>query len=143
MAIKPYAYRTTVSAGKTQADIRRMVEKYGGQWVGVVTDPDKVHQVDQLVFKLAGAPIRFEVHHPHPENPAEYRRRWREIWLVIKSRLVEAVQLKRDVKEVFMAQLVTKTGKTVWEMSQLDMPGLLSGGSLREMLSLEEGRGDD
>lgn len=146
-----YAKGTTVHVGKTQADLRRLIEKYGGQWVGVITDPEQVHQVDYLAFKLAGAPIRFEVRHPQANDPevrdyhdegravrAEYRRRWREIYLIVKSRLIEAVQLRRDVREVFMAQLVTKTGQTVWEMSQQDLGTLLSGGNLKDMLALPE-----
>jgi len=147
-----YAKGTTVSVGKTQADIRKLVEKYRGQWVGVVTDHEQVRPIDALAFRLAGLPIRFNVLHPRPNDPevkgynlekaieAEYKRRWREVWLIVKSRLIEAVQLKRDVKEVFMPQLVTKTGQTLWEMSQKNMSSLVDGSiSLGAMLQLPEG----
>lgn len=150
--MKLYADKTTVRVGKTQADLRRMIEKYSGQWVGVITDPEQVRQVDQLAFKLAGVPIRFEVLHPQRTDPevknaynkekaiqAEYRRRWREIWLIVKSRLVEATQMGRDIRKIFMPQLVTKTGQTIWEMSQQNVNNLLSGGSLKEMIALPEG----
>ena len=148
---KLYAQGTTVSIGKTQADLRRMIEKYDGQWIGVVTDPEQSRQIDQLVFKLAGIPIRFEVRHPQKGDPelkgyniekatqSEYRRRWREVWLMVKSRLIEAVQMKRDIKEVFMPQLVVKGGKTLYEMAQQDMNTLISGGSLKEMIALPPG----
>ena len=85
---KLYAQNTSVSVGKTQADIRKEIEKYGGKWVGVVTDHEKTRPVDVLGFELAGAPIRFTVNHPIRTDPevkdayntekaiaAEYRRR--------------------------------------------------------------------
>jgi len=149
--MKLYAKNTTVHVGKTQADIRKLIEKFGGLWIGVVTNHELTRPVDSLAFKLGGRAIRFDVQHPKENDSeitgydiekaltSEYSRRWREVWLIVKSRLIEAAQLRRDVSEVFMAQLVTKTGMTIWETAQNDMGALLSTGSLRDMLALSEG----
>jgi len=144
----PYANRTEVPAEKTRTEIEKLVSKYGV--TGFISGWEGARQA--ISFKLEDRHIRFTLQLPDRTDRRFTRLNgkaaaqkaydqlvrvaWRELYLLIKAKLV-AVESKRiTIKDEFVAYTVMPDGRTVseWLQPQLEdaymsgkMPPLLPG----------------
>jgi hypothetical protein len=153
-----YAEGTTVKIETTQAEIRRVLMKYGatGFMIG------EAEQMAQIEFEMHARRIRFRLTYPDPQArefryvgtctyrtrteaqrktayDAEVRRLWRALLLTIKSKL-EAVQNgMASFEEEMLPFIVLPNNRTVaqWLVPQIErayttgqMPPLLGPGSV-------------
>lgn len=111
-ASKPpgYAEKTKVSVAKSQMDITAMLKKYGTPRA-IGEDPDLHAAV--IAFIYGGYSIRIFVRMPERDafpSQAAYeqaeRQRWREMYLLVKAKLVAVAGGHRTIEEEFLGDIV-------------------------------------
>lgn len=110
-----YAATTKVTVAQSQAEIQRVLRRYGAAdsfvsgWAnGQVT----------VLFEAQGRRVRFDVPMPDaalPDNKyaQQERQRWRALLLVIKSKLESIDTGITSFEEEFLAHFVTPDGTTI------------------------------
>ncbi len=148
---KKYASGTEVPIERSQAEIRKLLEKYGvvsgfvaGEYNGMAT----------LMFEMNGKRIRFSMGVPRVSDgdlknkseaqkwayvSGETRRLWRAMALCIKAKCESVASEIETFEDAFMAQTVMPSGETIGEwvhreenqmrISSGKMPPLLPGPS--------------
>ncbi len=121
--MKRYAEGTSTPIETTQAEIHRLLRRYGATEYS--TGYSGAASAIAFVFK--GRRVSFNVPHPtvrdvprHARNGAawlegETRRRWRVLLLGIKSKLEFVQQGIASFDEEFLSHIVTPNGQTVWQ----------------------------
>lgn len=136
-----YAEGTTVSAEKTQGEIRKLLTRAGADAIGVSEDTNRGQA--ELLFRLKGRAVRFRFTLPTPGEhrydrrgvhrteralreacAAELRRRWRVLLLRVKVRLELIAFGEGTVETEFLAELVLPDGRTVAEATRPSLPQL-------------------
>lgn len=135
--MSPYAEGTTVTPENSQAEIARLLRKYGAQGFSYGWEDDGPTQRAAISFKAHDRLIRFIVEMPPAEHfrvspgkqrrtdaamlkahESEVRRRWRCLALAIKAKL-EAVETGiATFEDEFLAYTVLPDGTTVGERVQ-------------------------
>lgn len=135
-----YAEGTTVTIETTQAEIRRVLMKYGATGF-MIGEGERLAQIE---FEMRGRRVRFRLAYPDPESDefrhvgstyrrrtdvqrksaydAEVRRLWRALLLTIKSKL-EAVQNGlASFEEEMLPFIVLPNNRTVaqWVVPQIE-----------------------
>jgi hypothetical protein len=155
MKPKLYAEGTAVTPEKTKADLERLLINHGATefmsaWG---TNPDTGLRAALIQFRLTGRMLRYTVTRPEPERfafdhnkrrrkadqieqrvEAEYWRRWRALFLIIKAKLEVVASGDTTFDREFMADIMLPDGGTVADhmIPQIDqaylsgtMPALL------------------
>ena len=113
-----YADRTTVTITKSRAELYSILKRYGAVETLLHEQPEKL----RVGFIYRGLRVAVPFSLPLPKDfdstakyEAEYRRRWRVLLLVIKSKfeLIEAGA--EDAAHAFMPYLMLPSGATVAE----------------------------
>lgn len=142
-----YAEGTSVPVERSEAEIKRVLQRYGADKIGIMSETTKatiyfgVKGRDvQLVIPLVrkGDPIPDKKGYAFTEQGAdkEVRRRWRVMVLTLKA-MLEAIDSKiTTFDEVFLAHVVLPgTGRTIGDALVPKLPELYGGASLRALLS--------
>lgn len=144
-----YAAKTTVSMGKSKAEIERTLRRYGasefayasGQdraMVGFLIDTHRIQiamsmpSLQEFAFTDTGRkriPTAIQT-----EWERACRQRWRALALVIKAKL-EAVECGiTSMQDEFLAYTVLPSGKTIGEMVSPAMSKILKTGEIPSLL---------
>lgn len=107
---RKYATGTTVSVDRSIAELRRTVERYGGDTFGMLHERART----VVAFRLGGNPIRLIVGQPD-DDPAECRRRFRVLVLLTKAKLEAIADGLTTSDREFLADLVLPGGSTISE----------------------------
>ena len=142
-----YAERTSVPVERSEAEIKRVLQKYGAEKIGIMSEPTKatiyfgVKGRDvQLVIPLVkkGDPVIGKKGHTWTENgaQAEVRRRWRVMVLTLKA-MLEAVDSQiTTFDQVFLAHVVIPgTGRTLGDVLVPKLPALYEGKTLTALMA--------
>lgn len=145
--MKRYAEGTSVPVERSEAEIKRVLQKYGADKIGIMSETTKatiyfgVKGRDvQLVIPLVrkGDPVTGKKGHSWTESgaQAEIRRRWRVMVLTLKA-MLEAVDSQiTTFDQVFLAHVVIPgTGRTIGDAIVPKLPALYSGTSLPALLA--------
>lgn len=129
-----YAEGTTVSIESSQAEIARLIIRYGARRFASGFDEDERLAVIQ--FEAHDRRVMFRLHMPNPANrefthnargqartqtqrdnayQAECRRLWRSLVMVIKAKLESVESGIETFEQAFMANVVLPGGMTVGE----------------------------
>jgi hypothetical protein len=150
-----YAKTTDVSSDRSKAEIERTLVRYGASRFGYMWEAGSA----VVIFEYRKRTIKFVV--PMP-TPAEYeltpsgrqrseqsqqeayeqaqRQRWRALLLVIKAKL-EAVETGITTLEAeFMANTVTRDGRTVFEHVEPEIQRMITSGEQPRFLMLQAPR---
>jgi hypothetical protein len=125
-----FAENTTVSPERSQAELQRILERYGANQIGVAYDNSRV----RVEFFANARRIRFTIAIPDLEEfkydsrkrprtaammqsarYAEKRRRWRALVLAVKAKLEVVESEIATFEEEFAAHIVLPDGSTVAE----------------------------
>ena len=105
-----YATKTRVPIERTQAEIMRLLLKYGASSQAIFNERGRV----AVGFALHGVSVKI-VLEPMPDDPQQIKQRWRALLLSLKANL-EMIHLGvRTVEQQFMGDLLLSDGKTVSE----------------------------
>lgn len=142
-----YAKNTSVPVERSETEIKRTLQKYGADKIGIMTEPSKatiyfrVKDRDvQLVIPLVrkGDPMPKRKGYVWNESGAqgETRRRWRVMVLALKA-MLEAVESEiTTFDQVFLAHVVIPgTGRTIGEALVPKLTALYGGTSLAALLA--------
>jgi hypothetical protein len=139
---RKFAEGTAVSTEKTQAEIRRLLERYGSV-DGYVTGEQAGIAV--LTFNMRGRRLLFRMSIPRVKPgasgreaeaaQAETRRLWRSLALCIKAKLESVRSGIESFEDAFLAQTVLPTGQTVGEWAGDAIPQALDGRPLPPLLT--------
>jgi hypothetical protein len=132
--LRRYASGTTIAVEKSVAAIQRLVKQHGGRAWRYEERDDQEPPSSRISFVLDGLPIRFSVdapdradleispagryrteHQIRAAREAEVRRRWREIALLVRAKLVAVAAGIVDVQEEFLSTTVLSDDETVAE----------------------------
>lgn len=129
-----YAEGTTVSIESSQAEIARLISRYGARKYASGFDEDAHLAVIQ--FEAHDRRVQFRLHMPNPSSrefthnargqkrtdtqtgnayQAECRRLWRSLVMVIKAKLESVESGIETFEQAFMANVVLPGGMTVGE----------------------------
>lgn len=140
-----YAKNTSVPVERSETEIKRTLQRYGAEKVGIMTEPGKAI----IYFGVKGRDVQLNLPLVRDGDKAskgrvwtksaaeaETRRRWRVMVLTLKA-MLEAVQSEiTTFDEVFLAHVVIPgTGKTIGESLVPKLPALYEGSSLRALLA--------
>ena len=131
----PYAYRTSVPAEQSRAEIERTLQRYGADEFGFTVTRDRA----QIGFRMHDRMLRFTIplkveNRRDPEGEA--RRRWRTLLLSIKSKLESVRSEVTTFEEEFLAHIVIPgDGRTIGEAL---VPQLANAYQTRKMPKLLE-----
>lgn len=124
-----FAEKTDVPVERSKAQIEVMVEKAGAE--EYVTG--KMSNTALVQFKLRGRFIRFLLPLPQRDKygsesqfAQEMRRVWRALHLTIKAKLESYESGIEGFDEAFLAQLITRSGDTVYESMSGTMARILA-----------------
>jgi hypothetical protein len=129
--VSRYAEGTSVSMEKSRAEIERDLGRYGASHFGYMTTPEGA----EVMFQAKGVQVRMRVKFPpaaayqktatgrlrHGEaakeaaREAEVRRLWRALALVIKAKLEAVGSGISTFEREFLADILTKDGRTIGE----------------------------
>lgn len=112
-AVRRFAERTSVPAGKSRSDIEDLLRKHGATQTFTGTDSD--NQVLHCGFSIEGRQVKMRATTANGKGPAEQRERqaWRALLLLVKGKL-EMIAMGYTTFEVeFLANLVLPNGSTV------------------------------
>lgn len=147
---RPYAAGTTVTANRTEAEIKDLLTRRGVTKIATMVDCDAF----SIVFEFGGVAYRSKLPLPDPEDPAfteysqksvtyrraenasrelyakELNRRWRAFGMVIKAKLVAVEEGISTMQEEFFGQAVTGNGQTVAERFLPELPKILGGSAM-------------
>ena len=149
-----YAEKTSVSVGKTKADIEEIIQKAGaGQFISGYTENMSV-----IGFTLDNRQIRFIL--PLPEKTEEQfwftpekrhkrteeqayaaweqacRSKWRSLYLIIKAKLEAVESGISTVEREFFYDIVLPNGKTIGEYMAPQIEEAYSTGNMPPMLPM-------
>lgn len=118
-----YAENTTVSVERTQAEIQRLIQRYGARNVAHATNDDARQAAIQ--FEMHDRRVSFRLQLPDPANfrrdsrgrqrtqsawqnayDQECRRLWRSLLLVIKAKLESVESGVESFEEAFLPQIM-------------------------------------
>ena len=116
-----FAEGTEVPAGRSKAEIERILTRFGADQFGYGWRGDSA----VVVFRAQGRHIRFVLPMPTKEDlrgsrsadaqEREERRRWRALTLCIKAKLESVATCIETFEESFMAHVVLPDGRTMGE----------------------------
>ena len=145
-----YAKNTSVPVERSETEIKRTLQKYGADKIGIMTEPMKatiyfrVKERDvQLVIPLVrkGDKVVRKKNMVYTETgaQAETRRRWRVMVLTLKA-MLEAVDSEiTTFDQVFLAHVVIPgTGRTIGDALVPKLSALYAGTSLPALLAQNE-----
>lgn len=131
---RKYASGTTVSVDKTVAEIQRLVKAHGATRWNYQEWDDTTPRAAMIRFVLGGMPLRMSVAEPerseHETSPAgryrteaqidaaveaEHRRCWRELFLLIKAKLVAIQSGVVTMQDEWLSYVLLETEETVGE----------------------------
>lgn len=154
-----YAGQTSVPVAKSQADLKKLIEKYGGD--DVVIGESRRQCKGLVQFHLHDLPLQIGVTLPsstekrfheradglkRPSGQAEKvwkqacRQQWRVLFLLVKAQLVAVEEGLFKPEEAFLPWLLLPTGQTVIEVATPRLDKILTGGELPKLLM--EGKED-
>lgn len=137
MTARRYADRTEVPTDRSIAEIQRLVRAAGANQFSYGLDTEHAPPLAWVQFKLRGWVLRFIVKLPNPTDAQftatptgklrgaaqaeaayqqEERRRWRELVLVLKAKLVGIESGVVAFEEEFLAYAVLPDGRTAGEV---------------------------
>jgi len=133
MSPAKYAENTTVSVASSQAEIAKVLVKYGADGFGIAWE----HGTSVVNFRIKDRVIRFTLTDPDPKakefhygpggrqrtDPKkayddEVKRRWRALFLAIKAKLEVIETGIATIEDEFLAYTVMPDGRTVAESIQ-------------------------
>lgn len=131
-----YAEGTTVSAERSQDEVRALLRKHGADRFAYAEDQDRAH----IQFGLRGQQYRFTVERPtskdtprgahHTWVDREWRRRWRARLLWLKATLEFASdEGPEGLRSALLAYLLVKDGRTVGDLVESGGLPLLGSGA--------------
>jgi hypothetical protein len=97
-----YARRTDVPAQRTRNALENDLRRWGASQLGFNLEPGRA----TVAFTLAGLAVRMTVALPAEPDAAEERRRWRELYLVVKAKLVAVSAGISTLEREFLADAV-------------------------------------
>lgn len=144
-----YAAKTTVSVGKSKAEIEEILRRYGASEFAYASGQDRA----MVGFIIDTHRIKIAMTMPSPQDFAltetgrertktviqtewerACRQRWRALALVIKAKL-EAVECGiTSMQDEFLAYTVLPSGKTIGEMVSPAMSKILTTGEIPSLL---------
>jgi hypothetical protein len=140
-----YAEGTAVPVERSEAEIKRVLQRYGAEKIGIMSEPTKA----TIYFGVKGRDVQMALPlvrkgdaskkgQAWTENAAqaEGRRRWRVLVLTLKA-MLEAVESQITTFDaVFLAHIALPgTGRTIGEELVPKLPELYKGASLRALLA--------
>jgi hypothetical protein len=131
-----YAEGTSVSAERSQDEIRSLLRKHGADRFAFAEAPEGAH----IQFSLRGQQYRFTVDRPTTADAPrgtqstwrdrEWRRRWRARLLWLKATLEFAADEDSDqLRTALLAYLLLKDGRTVGQLVESGGLPLLNAGN--------------
>ena len=111
MSDRRYAERTKVPVTQSRNEIEAMVKKFGAHQVLSYEDKDRAI----VQFMAHGRMIRFTLELPEKTEPAESRRCWRALVLLVKSKITAVTENIVTFEQEFLGNVVMADGKTVHE----------------------------
>lgn len=129
-----YAQGTSVSADRSIADLRSVVQRFGADGFGYAEESSPPRAM--ILFRIGARGVRLVLPFPEqsdplfnmtpagrPRSPAqaeqafqdERRRRWRALLLVVKAKLEAVSSQISTLEREFLADLVLPNGKVVHE----------------------------
>lgn len=112
-----YADRTKVPVSHSQAEIQRLLKRYGADQFGFFSSPQKFI----AGFAAHGRQVRFIIPIPKDGDDAEERRLWRCLVLVIKGKLESVETGIETFEDAFLANIVTPDGRLVGEIIRSEL----------------------
>ena len=158
-----YASNTEVSVDRSQAEIRKTIERYGGD--NVVIGTSRSQRVARIQFSYKDMPLQISVNLPDPnakrfwhtlggrrrrnsevaykEWEKDCRRLWRVLLLLVKAQFEVIENHVLSAEEVFLPWLLLTDGQTVAERNVPLLSKLLdAGGTGRLLLTNKKGESD-
>lgn len=131
--IRRYAEGTEVPVEKSKADVERLLVKHGA--TGFVSSWDSESGRSVLIFKLRDRMLKYALDYPASKDidlpkrgstssraaaterklEAEWRRRWRSVFLIIKAKLEIVFSGDSDLDREFLANIMLPNGTTMGE----------------------------
>jgi hypothetical protein len=148
--MRRYAERTAVPVLRSELEIKRVLQRYGADRIGIMSEPRRA----TIYFSIKGRDVQMPI--PFPLNgdllpgkkyakwtaaaaQAEERRRWRVMVLTLKAMLEAVESGVTTFDEVFLAHVVIGN-QTVGQMLVPRLGALTTGTPLRELLAENPGR---
>ena len=142
-----YAEGTNVPVERSEAEIKRVLQKYGSEKIGIMSEPTKA----TIYFSVKGRDVQLVIPLVRKGDPfpgkkgyvwneksaeAETRRRWRVMVLTLKAMLEAIDSGITTFDQVFLAHVVIPgTGRTIGDEIVPKLPELCEGASLRALLA--------
>jgi hypothetical protein len=136
-----YANKTSVPIDRSQAEIRKILGKYGASGFAY----GEMHDLNVIMFEMKGRRIKFIL--PMPKKPSisatqasikTYeqlcRSRWRALVLAIKAKLECVESGITTLEQEFMAHIVLPNGRTVGEVMTPQIEQSYSSGNMPPLL---------
>jgi hypothetical protein len=136
--VSQYAQSTKVEVLSSQADILKLLAKFGVEKHAFMNDGDSA----AVAFTYGGLNYKISVLTPDPEHEAfryteagrartaeaarsahvqEIRRRWRSLVLLVKAKLVAVDDDISTFEQEWMPYIMTGTGETLFEAMQVQI----------------------
>ncbi len=132
-----YAERTTVTPERRRAEIERVLQRYGATRFGYLTEPDRA----AVACEIKGRRLRFQLALPRPSgystkksHEQAIRQRWAALALVIKAKLEAVESGISSFDQMFAADVLLPSGKTVGETLAPDLDAIYRTGELPPLL---------
>lgn len=136
-----YAEKTAVSVDRSQAEVKKVLTKYGATEFGIMES--KVRAM--LAFQIKGRRVVFKV--PLPPAPSDHatqaslktydqllRTRWRALVLAIKAKLECVHSGITTIEQEFLAHIVLPDGRVLGEITIPQIDQAYKTGSLPPLL---------
>jgi hypothetical protein len=136
-----YAEKTSVSIDRSQAEVRKILMKYGASGFAF-GEQGPLHVI---MFEMQGRRIKFIL--PMPTPPSKYatqasiktydqlcRSRWRCLVLAVKAKLECVESGITTLEQEFMAHIMLPSGKTVGEEMKTQIAHAYSTGKMPPLL---------
>lgn len=107
--MRKFAAKTDVSPQKTRAQIEDLLAKHKATSCAVYTSAREV----AIAFEMTGRRVLFRLPLPERIREQEVKRRWRALFLAIKSKLLSVEEKIESFDDAFMAHIVMPDGQTV------------------------------
>ena len=142
-----FAEGTEVPAGRSKAEIERILTRFGADQFGYGWRGDSA----MVVFRAQGRHIRFVLPMPTKEDlrgsrsadaqEREERRRWRALTLCIKAKLESVESRIETFDDAFMPHIVMPNGDTFGHWAKPQIHKAIESGQMPQSLMLEDRRG--
>jgi len=142
-----YAEGTEVAVEKSQAELKRLIERYGAR--KVLTFDDQDEGVSALQFQIRDRQVLLRLRFPAESEfrldargrlrtdnarynawDAERRRLWRSLVMVVKAKLESVESGIETFDEAFLPHLVMEGGGTIGDRVLAELPRALASGFL-------------